>query len=142
MANNKNNFITNMIRQYGDNWIVAMNPENIQKSAKRIFKEMVRGQYDYEKLGEYFLDGKFLDNLIVAASNELEINTLYYNALSFYMQSFPQTPNISPAIVHVQKLAYIYNVILQALSTVKQTGNIGYLHNICALLYSYRAHLN
>ena len=139
---NKNNFITNMKKQFGDNWIVSLSPEDIQRSAKRIFKEMVKGQFDYEQLGIYFLDGKFLDNLIVAASNELEINTLYYNALSFYMQSFPQTPNISPAIVHVQKLAYIYNVIHQNLSAVKHSGNIGYLHNVCALLYSYRAHLN
>ena len=139
---NKNNFITNMKKQFGDNWIVSLSPEDIQRSGKRIFKEMVKGQFDYEQLGIYFLDGKFLDNLIVAASNELEINTLYYNALSFYMQSFPHTPNISPAIVHVQKLAYIYNVIYQNLSAVKQTGNIGYLHNVCALLYSYRSHLN
>lgn len=139
---NKNNYITNMIRQFGENWIVALKPEDIQRSGKRIFKEIVKGQYDYEQTGKYFLDGKFLDNLIIAASNELEINTLYYNAITFYMQYNPQIPNISVQQTHLQILCYIYNMIYTRLCTVKETGNIGCMHDISAFLYSYRNHLN
>ena len=104
MASNRSNFITNMMKQFGENWIVALKPEDIQRSGKRIFKEMVRGNYDYQKIGNYFLDGKFLDNLIIAASNELEINTLYLNAVSFYRDSFPQIPNIGVHVNHLQSI--------------------------------------
>ena len=138
----KNNYITNMIKQFGENWIVALKPEDIQRSGKRIFKEMVKGQYDYEQVGQYFLDGKFLDNLIIAASNELEINTLYFNAVSFYGQNYPQVPNIAVHQNHLNTLCYIYNMIYMRLNTVKETGNIGCLHDISAFLYSYRNHLN
>lgn len=141
MASNKANFITNMMKQFGDNWIVALKPEDIQRSGKRIFKEMVRGNYDYQKIGNYFLDGKFLDNLIIAASNELEINTLYLNAVSFYRDNFPQIPNIGVHVNHLQTICYIYNTILNKLQSVKQTGNIGWLADTSALLYSYRNHL-
>ena len=81
MANNKNNYITNMINKYGENWIVATNPEDIQKAGKRIVKEMAKGQFNYEEVGKYFLDGKFLDNIIIFTKNELDSNTLYLNGL-------------------------------------------------------------
>lgn len=142
MAGNKNNYITNMMRQFGDNWIVALKPEDIQRSGKRISKEMVKGQFDYEQVGKYFLDGKFLENLIISINNELEINTLYYNAISFYKSYYPNIPNIGAIENHLQSLCYIYSVIGSKLSCVKQSGNIGYLHDISALLYSYRNHLN
>lgn len=138
----KQNYITNMMKQFGENWIVALKPEDIQRSGKRIFKEMVRGNYDYETIGQYFLDGKFLDNLIIAATNELEINTLYYNAVTYYEQAFPMYPNIRATISHLQTLCYVYNSILGRLTIVKQTGDIGALVDISALLYSYRSHLN
>lgn len=140
--NNKNNYITNMIRQYGENWIVALRPDDIQRSGKRIFKEMVRGQFDYETVGQYFLDLKFLDNLINAASYELEVNSLYLNAVSFYGQYYPATQDISFHINHLQVLCKIYAIILQRLNLVKETGNIGYLHDIPAYLFAYKNHLN
>lgn len=142
-GNNKhNNYITNMIRQYGENWIVALKPDDIQRQAKRIFKEMIKGMIDYEKFGNYFLDAKFLDNLIIAASNELEINMLYLKAVAFYQQYYPMEPNITVHLTHLDSLCRIYNTIIGKLNAVKQTGNIGYLADMPALLYSYRNHLN
>jgi hypothetical protein len=142
MAKGNNNYIKNMINQYGENWIVALKPIDIQRSGKRVFKEMVKGQIDYQELGNYFMDGKFTDNLIIAASNELEINTLLYNALYFYKQYNPQIPNISTQLNHLQILCHIYQTIYNKLNMVKQTSNIGYLYDTSALLYSYRDHLN
>ena len=135
------NYIQNMKKQYGDNWINLLRPEDIQRSAKRVFKEMIRNQIDYEKDGNWFNEAKFLDNLIIAAQNELEINTLYYNAVTFYFQYYPDIPNISPQISHLEILCYVYNVILSKLSAVKVTGNIGCLFDTSSLLYSYRNHI-
>lgn len=138
----RQNYITNMIKQFGDNWIVALKPDDIQRSAKRIFKEMVKGNFDYEQVGKYFLDGKFLDNLIIAANNELEVNTLYLNAVMFYEQYYPSYPNIKTQEVHLNTLCHIYSTIGNRLQMVKQCGNIGPLVDISAFLFSYRTHLN
>lgn len=135
------NYIRTMINQFGENWIVALKPEDIQRSGKRIFKEMIKGQINYEQEGNYFLDGKFLENLIISCNNELEINTLYYNAVSFYQISFPNIPNIAPQLTHLQIMCHIYSTILYKLNGVKETGNIGCLADTSALLYSYRNHL-
>lgn len=137
----RQNYFQNMINQYGENWIVALRPDDIQRAGKRIVREMVRGNIDYEKFGKYYLDPKFLDNLIISCQNELEVNTLYYNALAFYRQYYPNTPNIVVQLNHLQSLGYIYNVIYNKLTNLKQTGNIGILADTSALLYNYRNHL-
>lgn len=130
------------IERFGENWITALKAEQIQNAGKRIVSEMVNGQIEYEKYGRYFLDGKFLDNLIIKCKNELEINTLYYQAVSYYMNSFPNIPNIAVHVNHLQALCYIYNVILTKLTMVKEYGDIGYLADTSAMLYNYRNHLN
>ena len=137
-----NSFFDNMVRNYGENWLVAMTPENIQKNAKRIVRDMVRGIVDFEKYGQCFLDGKFIDNLMVAVNNDYEISSLHYNALLFYQQTFPYTPNLSIHINHDFALMTVNQVVLAKLQQVKMDQNIGWLADISAVLYQYRNHLN
>lgn len=141
MAKN-NSYIQMMVSNNGDGWILTLRPEDIQRSTKRIVKDMVRGLVDYQNHGKFFLDPKFMENLIIGVSNELEINTLNYNACVFYNQYYPQTPNIQPHIYHLERTCYIYNTILQRLNAVKMSGNVGYMTDISALLYNDRNNLN
>lgn len=136
-------YIQQMKNQYGENWIVAMRPEDIQRNSKRIIKDMVKGSIDYEELGYIFLDTKFLENLIISITNELEINTLDYNANKFYQQYCPDTPFIIGShIYHLERLIVIYMTILNKLNEVKEFGDIGRLADISALLFNDRNHLN
>lgn len=138
----KNNYIKQMQNAYGENWIVALKPEDIQRAGRRILKEIVKGDFDYEDIGNYFLDLKFLDNIIIALQNDLEMYSLYYSAVSFYKQYYPQIPNIGVQESHLAILCNIYSVVLGKLQTVKMTGNIGWMADASAMLYSYRNHLN
>lgn len=137
-----NSYIQMMYNQNGDEWINALRPEDIQRSTKRIVKDMVRGSIDYQQHGKFFLDPKFMENLIIGVSNELEINTLNYNACVFQFQYYPQIPNMQPHINHLQKICNIYSQILQRLHSVKMTGNVGYMTDITALLFNDRNYLN
>ena len=143
MANNNQptSFIQQMINQRGQDWIVTMTPENIQKNAKRIVRDIARGFIDYDKCGYIFLDPKFTENLIIAIRNELEINTLNYNACTLYYQYYPATPNITVHIAHLEAVCRIYYTILQKLVIVKMTNNVGNLVDIPGLLFSDRNHL-
>ena len=137
----KSNYMDTMIAQYGENWIVSMTPEDIQRSARRLIKEMVRGYMDYEKYGKYFLDTKFLDNIIVAVNNEYELSSLHYNALCLYRNCYPNIPNLSIHVNHDYALMQIYGTVLQKLNMVKQDNNIGWLMDTAALLNQYKFHL-
>jgi hypothetical protein len=143
MAKTPYSYIKQMEDQRGkESWIVSLRPEEIQNSTKRIVKDMVKGAINYDTMGYAFMDSKFLENLFIGVSNELEINTLYYNACVAYQQTYPTYPNIASAIAHLQKLLTIYNTIYTRLSYVRSTGNIGYLSDIAPLLYNDRNHLN
>lgn len=137
-----NNYIQMMYSQYGDTWIQALRPEDIQKQAKRIAKEMVLGKIDYQQVGKFFLDLKFLENLIIALSNELEINRMNYTACSYYYSYVAQSPDMATHIYHLDRVIYIYSTIIERLNGVKHTGDIGYLANISGILFSERNHLN
>ena len=137
----KNNYFKQNIDKLGLEFISLVTPDQIQSQAKRIVKELVKGDIELEKYGQYFLDMKFLDNLIIGISNELDEQSLYSEAVSFYRLYHPNTPNISIRENHLQVLCYIYGVILSKLNVVKNTQNIGYLSDTSALLYNYRNHL-
>ncbi len=141
MAKN-NSYIQMMYNQQGEDWIINVRPEDIQRSCKRVVKDMVKGTIDYEKFGKYFLDIKFMENLIIGLTNELEINTLNYNACKLYYSYYPNTPNLGTHIYHLERILYIYNIIYERLNWVKSTGNVGYLTDISGLLFNDRNHLN
>ena len=49
MARSNNNYIGTMVKQYGDQWIATQRTEDIQRSAKRIFRDMVKGNVDFKQ---------------------------------------------------------------------------------------------
>ena len=74
----KNSYIQMMVAQRGTDWITTIRPEEIQNSTKRIVKDMAKGNIEYEKYGSIFLDPKFMENLLIGVSTELESNTFNY----------------------------------------------------------------
>lgn len=133
MGQQQNNYFTNMIHKYNgnDNFVVALKPEQIQRSAKeRIFREMMKGQIDYVQFGKYFLDPKFLENLIIAADNELTNKSVIATALQFYDLNFPGDVNIRYNTTRYSNLVVIYQHIIYRLKMVKESGNIGWLTDL------------
>ena len=112
----KNGYIDNMVKQYGEDWVSLMKPEDIQRSTKRLVRDMVKGNVDYEKHGKYFFDPKFLENVLISVTNELEISSLHYNALVFYKSYYPQIPQIGLYISNDYALMTVYNTIYNKLT--------------------------
>ena len=137
----QNNYFTNLEKKFmGDpNIVLKLKPEQIQKSAKeRIFREMVRGQIDYSKFGRYYLDPKFIGNLLIAATDELNNNSTLSMALEFYDRYNPNDPKIINLLNKHRALTQIFIVIVGKLNDVSLSGNIGYLTDISCILANYR----
>ena len=136
-----NSYFGAMKRKFQDatNFIWYLKPEQIQKAAKdRIFREMISGTIDYSENGQYFQDSKFLENLIIAAQDELVNNTTIRDALKFYNCNFPGQLNIIVLLAKYENLVYIYSILLSKLTEYKFTGFIGTLTNIKFILGSYK----
>ena len=141
----KTNYFQDMTNKYQGNedWVNMITGQEIQRSAiKRIFKEMINGAYDYGKYGHYFLDAKFLDNLMVAAASKLEYYTLLSNATIMYRDYNPNYPNLGFHFTHIQNLRYVYFVLYSALENVKDTYNVAALLDITPNVYNYRNDIN
>lgn len=131
--NKQNNYFTTMISRYNGNqdFITFLKPEQIQKSAKeRIFREMARGQIDYSQFGNYYLDVKFLENLIVAANDEMIQANVISNALYYFDMQFPGDYTVSRIHARQENLKMIYYTIYTRLCNVKFSNDIGYLTDI------------
>lgn len=141
----RTNYFQDMKNKYQGNedWINLVSTQDIQKSAvKRIFKEMVNGAYDYGKEGNYFLDSRFLENLIIAAGAKLEYYTLLSNAVMMYKECCPAYPNLGAHFTHIQNLQYIYGTIYNKLMNVKFAYNVSPLIDISPATYNYRNDIN
>lgn len=134
----KNNYFKQNIDKFGDEFVSQIPPDQIQGQAKRIVKELIKGEIEFEKYGKYFLDLKFLENLILGITNELNENSVCYSAIVFYRTYCPNTPNITIIENKLYGLCTIYQTILSRLQAIKSTQNIGCLSDISALLYNYR----
>lgn len=126
------NYFTSQIKYYQtEDFIVMLKPEDIQRSAKeRIFREMVRGKIDYIEYGKYFLDSKFLANLIIACDNELTNNATDSAALQLYDQFNPGRMEVIHNMRRHSNLVFIYSTILSRLRAVEVSGNVGVLTDI------------
>lgn len=142
----KTNYFQDMENRYQGNeesWINVISPQDIQKSAvKRIFKEMINGAYNYELQGKYFTDSRFLENLIIAASNKMEYYTLLNNSVSVYRGYYPSYVNIGAHHTHIQNLNYMYSVLYYKLLEVRNSMSIAPLVEISPMLYPYRNDIN
>ena len=138
----KNSYIQMMVAQRGPEWITTIRPEEIQNSTKRIVKDMAKGNIEYEKYGSIFLDPKFLENLLIGVSTELESNTFNYSGCQMLYATFPGTPNLAQHVNHLDRLVYIYTTIKNKLEMVKISGNKNYINNNNDKLYNNRNNLN
>lgn len=139
-ASNQNNYFTSMNMKYKtSDFIYYLKPEQIQKSAKeKIFKEMVQGKIDYTIFGMYFNDSKFLENLLIAAQDELINNSTIRDALSLYVATYPGNQYSVNLLGRHDVLTRIYTVIFDKLNYVKNTGNVGYLADIQYVLAEFK----
>lgn len=134
------NYFDFNIRKFNRNdFIVLMKPEQIQRDAKnRIFREMIQGYVDYEKYGSYYLDSKFLENIIISAENELMNSNIIANALKLYDISNPGNSLVIMNKNKYEQLSYVYNVLYAKLSMVKSNQDISFLIDIQYILRDYR----
>ena len=84
------NYFSQSIEKMGENFLAQKTTDMIRRDAKnRIFKDIVNGSIDYTKYGRYFMDSRFLNQLISTAEEELNIHRVQIMCLEFYYCNFP-----------------------------------------------------
>ena len=90
MAKSRTNYFEMNIQKKGEDFLDAKSIDEIQRDAKkRIFQDMAFGNIDYEKYGRYFMEPRFLEQLIVTAFDEMENHRVKYTALKAFDNANP-----------------------------------------------------
>lgn len=131
----KSNYFENNIQKYGVDFLDYKSAEEIQRDAKFIFRDMVYGNINYEKHGMYFMESRFLEQLIIVASIDARKHAVKYFALSEFRFNHANDPNcqdpIITELINIEcDLKIIMETIYNYLVTVKSSN-----FNISGLIY-------
>ena len=141
MAKNNNNYFTSQANKFQtEEFVNLMAPEEIQRDAKRICRELIKGKIDIGKYGKYFQDAKFVDNILIGTQYEYNFNSTNLQALKFYDSQYPGFQQIIYNIYVSNILSYCYGLIMERLQYLKSSmyENIGVLTDIPIILREYR----
>ena len=138
MGNKKNYFETN-IQRCGVDFLDFKKVEEIQRDSKFIFRDMVYGNINYEKHGIYFMDPRFLEQLIIVSEIEAKKHDVKFRALAEYDIKYPGDQTVSQLVYIENGLKIIMETLYNYLTMVKRDNyNIAYLTQIPAILLSYK----
>ena len=138
MSNKRNYFETN-IQRFGVDFLDYKKVEEIQRDSKFIFRDIVFGNINYEKYGIYFMDPRFLEQLIIVSSIESKKHDIKFRALAEFDNKYPGDQITSQLVCIENGMKVIMETLYNYLSMVKKDNyNIAYLTNIPAILISYK----
>ena len=157
--NNKNNqkkqfndYFSTGIKQKGTGFLSFKNPQDLQRDAVRIFRDIARGNIDIEKYEEYFLNPMLLDNMVICANSKLLVETILRDGVSLLYsqqvtmeQNIPLQPGCTPpssttTIVLQNQMSKVdaYIIIVNCLTSFQQTGDIAWIFTLAAQLNPYK----
>ena len=137
MAKKMNYFQTN-IQRFGEDFLDFKKAEEIQRDCKFIFKDMVFGNIDYEKYGMYFMEPRFLEQLIIKSEIDAKKHNLKYIALHEFSIRYNNTDAAQLAAIEAN-MFHIMNTINEQLLLVKYNNyNISYLTYLPSKLRDFR----
>ena len=121
-VNKRENYFEMNLKDHDENFINNKSVQDIQRDAKkRIFKDMIYGNIDYEVFGNYFRIPNFLDALINVAKVECDKHNITAAALQKFHMDTANAPAYNLYIQHAN-CAYVLNCILFDLEKVKMNN--------------------
>ena len=118
----RENYFEMNLRDHDENFINTRSPQDLQRDAKkRIFKDMIYGNIDYELYGSYFTNPNFIEALITVAGVEEQKHTVTSMALDQYYAATSNPVAFSLCIQH-KNCAYVLGCIRYDLEQLKNNN--------------------
>jgi len=136
----ENNFFTQNIERYGENFLDFINARDIQNQSINIFRSIAKGRINIDKYGHYFTFSQFLEPCIESAKMKYMLYSISYQALCYYSNSVTNAQVISILDYH-QKCFEAYSIILQELTNIKVDKDISHLYIMASNLSRYKYNL-
>lgn len=147
--NNKkrvNNYFTQNIQQYGENFLQLKNARELEMDAIKVFRNLARENVDLNSHGHYFLNQDFLNACLTAAYSKWTYFTISFNGVnclvdSILKQGQTPDPNILTILDHHRKSAEAYNIIYNGLINIQNSNSVSYLVVLVNSVSPFRAYV-
>ena len=118
----RENYFEMNLKDHDENFINNRSPQDLQKDArKRIFKDMIYGNVDYEVFGKFYTNPNFIDALITTASVEAQKHSITSLALEQYHRASCDPVAYAMSVKH-KNCAYALDCIRYDLEMLKQNN--------------------
>lgn len=127
-----NDYFTQSIQQYGENFLQYKNARDLEMDAIKVFRGLARGNINIDRYGCYFLEPQFLNACVQAAYSKWTYFKISYEGVNLlkdniFASGMTPDPNIIMILDHHKKSAEAYNIILAGLNNIRSTGDINYI---------------
>lgn len=138
-----NDYFTQSIQQYGENFLQYKNARDLEMDAIKVFRGLARGNINIDRYGCYFLEPQFLNACVQAAYSKLTYFKISYDGVNLLKDNIfasgrTPDPNIIMILDHHKKSAEAYNIILTGLYNIRNTNDINYLFCLANSLSDYK----
>ena len=143
MAKKRMNYFETNIQKFGEDFLDYKRVDEIQKDCKYLFRDMVFGNINYEKHGMYFLEPRFLEQLLIQSQIEARNHFIKRDAL--YQYNLNCNDDQGDQQLTIAQLTYIENdmgiimdTIYNYLNHVKAYNDTSCLIFLPAVLKNFR----
>lgn len=112
----------------GKNIDMMGDPGRMERHAIDVFREMCRGKYQYSNVTE-FMNRDFVYAAITAASKQLRINTIKFNAMT-YAYGASSDPDVIAITNQERNSCKAWESIINSLYIVLNTGDLGTVYGL------------
>lgn len=141
MKKRKSRFFERLKEDKGDDWLLYVSPEELNRNAISFFKDLAFGSVDKTVWGEAFSNRQFMDIMITRAKSEyLQSNILLKGLNSLAMTDPLQTndPQFNYVYAHMMRRTSALYTIYNGLNSIYQSNNLGWLDWISNDAKQYR----
>ena len=138
---NNNNYFSQNIKEFGEDFLKYKNPRTIEIEAGRVFRDLAKNNVDINKYGKYFLDKDFIRLLIKEANKKYT----YYNICCAGISTLTQVDmnaskdnDVLGTLESVNRSRQAYILLLNCFNTILNSGDFSHLYNLVTNLNQFR----
>jgi hypothetical protein len=134
----ENNFFTQNIDRYGENFLDYINARAIQNASINIFRGIAKGKINLDKYGHYFTFNQFLEPCIESARAKYLLYSVSYRGVECLIRSGISSADVVSVLDYHKRCFEAYSIILQELNNIKVDKDVSHLYIMANKLSQYR----
>ena len=138
---NNNNYFSQNIKEYGEDFLKFKNPRTLEIESNKIFRDLAKNSVQINKYGNYFLDKDFIMILIKQANKKYIYYNVCYNGIYTMAHLQPQVAqdkDVLGTLESINRSRSAYEILINCFIAIQNTGDYKNLYSLSSQLNQFR----